>query len=93
MSEPIKVGDLVVVVKPGPCGCGQSESIGRIFRVGEIRPARNGCTECTRCGKLTRSGAVALQTGERLVYGLYRLRRIPPLAELDSIERKEETPA
>jgi hypothetical protein len=65
MSEPIKVGDLVQIVKPLDCSCGMpSKIIGR------------ACAE-------------GLDGGGKKV-PLYRLKRIPPLPELEGKETNED---
>lgn len=100
MSE-IKVGDLVVVNKPashGPCG------LGLIFRVTNIRHPERGSSgrawRCSFCGKsgihqpgVGRPGG--LVEGYRRTKGmpLWRLKRIPPLSELDDVKRDEEITA
>lgn len=79
MSEPIKVGDLVVVVKPGPC-CGTARTLGHVFCVAEIRVASGACCEC---GKVYDHEAVAVYpdgSGEPLS----RLKRIDPLPESET---------
>jgi hypothetical protein len=89
MSEPIKVGDLVVQVraccdyeyKRSPC-------TGVPYRVQELptRPALG----CHRCGFY---GDLLIATGFHGTHaGVYVgwLQRIPPLEELDDVKRDEE---
>ena len=85
MSEPIKVGDLVMVVKKNVCGC--DWSVGMVFKVIAIdrTQAKNWCC---KCGALYGPFDQAVNG----VWGaaLYRLKRIPPLSELESEKREED---
>lgn len=47
MTEPISVGDLVVVVRVAKCGC--TTFLGRTFTVGAIE-TRRGAWQCSGCG-------------------------------------------
>lgn len=85
MSEPIKVGDLVVVVKPTPC-CGSTGAMGEFFRVGEIVVCEGSCNDCGVEGS---PELCAVIEGEDEGAPLSILRRIPPLAELEG-QRTEE---
>lgn len=85
MSE-IKVGDLVVVVKPTLC-CGRGESVGKIFTVTGFRK-----DHLCVCGDRS-SGTYAVMDDGFNRRAIARLRRIPPLSELETTEHKEETPA
>lgn len=84
MSEPIKVGDLVQIVKPKPC-CGGG-TLGFYFFVEAIEPS-DGC--CTDCGAFLFDKLAALVPGEPGSVAVYRLRRVPPLSELEG-ERRDE---
>jgi hypothetical protein len=84
----IKVGDLVVIVKPNPCGC--DKGVGTIFMV-EAFDRSNRWNSCAWCGK--NCGTHDQACGEGHAASLYKLRRIPPLWELDETEHKEELPA
>ena len=76
-NEPIRVGDLVMVVKPAPC-CGATKAIGVTGTVTGNEPAPYGeCTSC--CAATDTTMAVKLDNGKP--YLLSRLRRIPPLVE------------
>jgi hypothetical protein len=87
MSEPIKTGDLVQIVRPTRCGCGKS--IGLIFQVSAVESHSSYCDTCKA------------QLGTEIValglhhYGmpLWRLKRIPPLSELEGEKRDEEITA
>lgn len=88
MDRPIQVGDLVVIVKESPC-CASTNSLGIIFRVKAIRPRGVG-SRCNGC-KATRPAetAVAESYSDHFVTDIDRLRRIPPLSELEG-ERTDE---
>jgi hypothetical protein len=87
-DKPISVGDLVAVIKPRRCGC--DDSVGQIFQVEWIgvdgRPGK-----CMACGSNTFQPASI--TAKRVDGGyveLHRLRRIPPLSELEGERTQEE---
>lgn len=92
MSEPIKVGDLVMVVKPPPCGC--TRTVGWIFTVQSFGRWTGYCNSC-------KSGypiSVMAESGIPWVLNTYafsldRLKRIPPLSELDDVKQDEEITA
>jgi hypothetical protein len=88
MSEPIKVGDLVVVVRGRWC-CGHSTGReGHIFTVTEIgrAPHKEICRFCSR--EDIEPGAKGHPCGKGI--DLYSLKRIPPLSELEGEKREEE---
>ena len=94
MSEPIRVGDLVVVVR-SEHECTTRIYGGAVFTVTGFEPQTGGGWTCGRCGAVN-----LLPNILEVALGLHKygvpvpwLRRIPPLAELDEAERKEETPA
>lgn len=93
MNEPIKVGDLVRVAYDDNCPhCGVGlELTGTIFVVTEIGFSGGWCSNCfgERKGVMGAHGHPQTQG----FVGLHRLRRIPPLSDLESLEHKEETPA
>ena len=77
--------DLVVVILPTPC-CSNSKAVGRIRQVLSRTPLP--FTRCDFCGERRPStGEVLLD--DDFVYGRYRLKRIPPLEELDRIVRED----
>ena len=84
--ENIKVGELVMVVKPTRC----CKSDDRISSIGVVERVYDGKTECKHCGEIHDKESIA-KVGE---YGFFldRLKKIPPLSELDKIETKEELP-
>ena len=90
MSEPIKAGDLVRVVRGHEC------TIGFMFVVSAILPQRNGGWWCPRCN--TRDIARdekwgASKDGSTHGIPLPWLKRILPLGELDGEKRDEEITA
>ena len=87
MSEPIKAGDLAVIVRPSHCGL--VDSIGLVFRVTKVRQRLN--STCHGCGaKLPVGVWVAESESDAFVTELTRLKRIPPLDELESHKQPEE---
>ena len=89
MSERIAVGDLVQVVKPTLC-CGSTATLGYIFRVDNFYSGPHGpCWRCHRVGK----EVLARRGKENDGWEISRLKRIPPLEELERETRKEEIEA
>jgi len=90
MSEPIKVGDLVVVIR-GPYCCNSPERLGIHFTVKSIFTEQDATVICRYCRATRNGGSLVASTG--LGYGIYlsRLKRIPPLAELETQRQTEET--
>ena len=86
MDRPIAVGDLVVVVKATHC-CGSLKNVGRVFRVLEFRSYDGKCAACGIAGD--RSMLAFARPKPSNGYSLFRLKRIPPLGELEG-ERTEE---
>lgn len=86
--EPIKVGDLVVIVRPRPC-CGSADSIGKIRRV--IGVPIYPTTTCD-CGLRWIGGAygaeVLLSSGS--VCQISRMKRIDPLPSPEAVDEEEE---
>ena len=75
-DRPIQVGDLVAIVRA--C-CKPSEKyIGKIFIA---RPPRHQPMECGDCGTLHPAPHFTDDTGTH--WASYRLKRIPPLSELE----------
>ena len=84
MSEPIKVGDLVMVVKPAIC-CGSPRRIGLVVRVTGLT---NG--ERTRCTWCSLSDVVPLaEYSSDLCIDIRRLKRIDPPAIGDSLPMRK----
>ena len=91
VSEKISVGDLVVISRPTTHGC--SGGLGLVFLATKVRPRRSEMVSCSWCGwegKTTSGPIVAeghMDNGKGV--GLYRLKRIPPLSEMEG-QRSEE---
>ena len=90
MSEPIKVGDLVQVVRPSPC-CGASEHIGKVFVVAWIDEAEGPCSWCGRDDLVKVIAGPEEYPDDGYSFG--ELKRIPPIEELDDVKRDEEITA
>ena len=86
MSEPIKVGDLVMVIKTAPC-CGRTDTLGLTFHVTAIDTKPGACTQCVTTRP---AGTVVAATPDTHRIHLYRLKRIPPLAELEGGRTQED---
>ena len=82
MSEPIKVGDLVAVVKPSVC-CGNTNRVGYVFAVRKIDPAPGWCLYC-------HSTLPSEYGSDEGWYSGTRLKRIPPLSELEGQPTQED---
>ena len=92
-DETIREGDLVVIVKPVQC-CGSQDNLGQIFTVQRIFMSKQN--RCRACGGISaRNVLVAVQqeTMPPLARSLYRLRRIPPLSELETTNTDSEVTA
>ena len=85
-DRPIQVGDLVVIVKTPPCGC--TNGLGKIYRVLGIDkgPGNNWCAYCEKFFGSHISAIFSENSGA----ALYRLKRIPPLSELEGEKCDEE---
>jgi hypothetical protein len=94
MSEPIQAGDLVQVVRDSPCECGKARSaLGEIFSVIKVRMSRD--LRCVGCKKPAPVQKIVATSGEmngrsEMVYELWRLKRIPPLKELEGLRSEDE---
>ena len=86
MSERIEVGDFVQVVRPPLC-CGIGKAIGYVFKVEGILLADPGT--CNYCGS---PHVNDIAVGYEAKCSLYTLKRIPPLAELESQQERETCP-
>lgn len=97
MAEPIKVGDLVMVVRGHSCVLEHKGGIP--FTVTGIKPAIGGGFRCRMCG--TRNIASHEYIAAELSFHNHRdcgvpitwLKRIPPLGELDDVKQDEEITA
>ena len=81
-DRPIAAGDLVVVVRNmrNPCQCGRSRIFTPIFMVSKISHSTSHCDGCLSIFPLEECAWVE---GKNEVYFTYRLKRIPPLDELE----------
>ena len=87
-DRPIQVGDLVQVVRPSFC-IGGNEGIGVTFIVERID--LDGGSRCSYCDKEHGDGHYyALSVVAKGWWPLRRLKRIPPLSELEG-QRPEES--
>lgn len=85
MSEPIKVGDLVMVVKwPHEH---RQKYLGHIFPVQSIA----AYVSCSQCGQLWVEPTAETPTHRGVPISW--LKKIPPLSELDDVKRDEEITA
>lgn len=88
-SERIEVGDLVMVVKPDPCPCAIKERfLGTVFRVASLENVELICD----CGSVRDGGLCAVDGADGRAAELYRLRRIPPLSEPETVTERDEVP-
>lgn len=85
MTDQIKPGDLVMVVKPTPC-CGNEANIGRIAKVKNV--ANDSFLVCVWCERLYRKPALASLDGGRVL--LSRLKKLNPPADEESRETTKE---
>lgn len=92
MSENIKPGDLVMVVKLEPC-CGNPYGLGSVFSVSHLRRVIHA--KCAACGMESNDVAVAEDAGGGGFCLLSRLKKIDPPTEGDSLptRRKLDNPA
>lgn len=86
MSD-IKVGDLVVVVRRADCGCGTWMGY-----VGTVALFQGGTAKCVECRKVLGPYMSAKLTNGWW-FAVHRLKRIPPLEELEGEKREEKEPA
>jgi hypothetical protein len=81
----IKVGDLVMVVRPNECGCGPDESCGRIFTALRVEHVEYSCGGCLK----SQSQGWFVYDSPNQGYAMHRLRRINPLDETQETENYE----
>ena len=86
MDKPISVGDLVQVIRGTPC-CGSGRTLGEIHRVTALR--KTEALMCNRCLTIDSGMTVAELEGEDKVCEVSRLKRIPPLDELEGVKSQE----
>lgn len=86
MSAAIKAGDLVMVVRASSCCC-STKKLGRIFMVRHV--VKSTIHTCLRCGHREVGAIVALEAGREGCMP-YRLKKIDPPAEGDSLPTRRE---
>jgi len=82
MSENIKAGDLVMVVKPLSC-CGRFDGVGFIYTVTGL-PSHK-LSRCGYCG-IVEDSINELKLSDGSVCEISRLKKIPPLSDLEDVE-------
>jgi hypothetical protein len=87
MSEQIKVGDLVVVVR-WPHSCQGNKFLGSVFRIGAL----SSSVQCPRCGEIFKTPVAHPEEKSRAI-PLAWLKRIPPLSELETEKTNEPATA
>lgn len=94
MSDPIKVGDLVMVVRGNSC-CVPHLGLGAILSVERIEPARRyGCGRCKWSISDGRPLARVRSADGRVGYTeCSRLKKIDPLAKDETTDQPEELTA
>lgn len=81
MSEPITVGDLVVVVRPGKHG---NRDVGRYFTVSALKVLQVRCIVCDEI----HPAELRADDGTRFWTRVVRLKRVPPLSELEGVSEE-----
>lgn len=90
MSDEIKVGDLVMVVRGKPC-CGDTSRLGVCFVVAEIWEWDDAETYvCDHCEEIQKNGILACEEGDNEGDYLSMLKRIDPPAVNDEVETQRE---
>lgn len=90
MSNEIKPGDLVMVVKPAPC-CGSTSAVGWIGRA-SAPPSYAVRAQCGTCGKINWDVSKFLDV-ENGAYHIETLKKIDPPALVDEAETTRELEA
>lgn len=89
MDKPISVGDLVQIIKPTHC-CHNTDPIGEVHRVVSDRD-RKPLMQCRFClGIREHSHAITVAIDTGWYVDRDRLKRIPPLSELEGEKRDEK---
>lgn len=86
-ERPIAVGDLVQVVRPRPC-CPEKSRLGGTFTVTAIRDG--AWLECAFCHKVADADTAELSAFPGRWIERFRLKRIPPLDELEGQRIQED---
>lgn len=91
MDKPIQVGDLVQVVMPARC-C--DAYLGHVFTVSQVILGGALSWYCDVCKNGGPSGGAYLySTGDGYRVSNHRLKRIPPLSELETERTEDEVAA
>jgi threonine dehydrogenase-like Zn-dependent dehydrogenase len=90
MSDKISAGDLVVIIKPLACGHGQT---GYIFTVKELVLSAPGGGFCSQCKAIFPNQFLAARHPDGDMTDILRLKRIPPLSEMEHTKETESVPA
>lgn len=85
-DKPISKGDLVMVVKPCPCGC--THLMGKVFKVGDFR--QWGSTMCRQCQRTHPGQLNAFDDAGNDICGVWRLKRLDPDALKDDVPTGDE---
>lgn len=85
MDNEIRVGDLVMVVRPMPC-CGDARDVGICFRVEEITKAYDGW--CVNCGS-GHPNDCATDPTTTYEHPIKTLKKINPPAQGDEVSTRE----
>ena len=88
-DEPIREGDNAYVAYKTTC-CGSNIRLGYFLQVKSIKRYRDG--RCSECGYIE-DCLVAFGFGHATPFDLRRLRRIPPLSELETTNTDSEVTA
>jgi hypothetical protein len=83
MTEQIKAGDLAMIVRPTRC-CGK----GKLGRIGKVQSVSVGQGYCHYCGFEASQLDVQWESG--WFTSAYRVKRVPPLDELDGVKHEED---
>ena len=85
MSDAIKPGDLVMIVRGTLC-CGETKAIGRVYVAGQHY---HGPSHCPVCETISMDASVWLGDNPR-VCALSRLKKIDPPSEGDSLPTRAD---
>jgi hypothetical protein len=90
MNNYIRAGDLAIVIRPNHC-CGN----GRVGAIVRVLPDtdRLPAIRCVHCGLVEpHSAATTVRIHDGYIWR-FRLKRIPPLAELEEVSQGDEVSA
>ena len=90
MSEPIEVGDLVMIVRTH---CETSKAAGKVFIAPKPIKSWTGKFECGRCHRVWNCSEDLFEYTKHEYCPRSWLKRIPPLSELEGEKRDEEITA